>query len=649
MKKIISVFLLALIILNANAQNQQEIDKLCLQLKKTGTDTDRIDILNQLGFLYRQTNQNLAIQYLNEAISTSKRINYQHGLCGAYNRMGLVFKYAKDYKEAIKYFNLSLKIATQIKDSGKIADVYNNIGNIYRISGQLTNATENHINALRLREAIDDTSGIAASYSNLSYVYADQKNYDKAIKENELAIKYYSLAKDSFELARSYSQQGYLYYFQNNFDQAMAFDLKALDIFNLLGDKYETANTLNNIGNILTESGYPEKSLEYLNKASEIARSLQDTNCIFTNNLSLAQSYNALKNYSIAKKYCLEAIAMLKSSGGIVNMYIDAYQLLAEILKSSGDYKNALDAYELHNTYKDSLIQQANNETISELEEKYESDKKDLIIKKKLLELDITQYKLKNRTIILSTVLFIIISILCLGYLYYSRFKLKKENELNEEIIKQKQIRSNAILEAEEKERNRIAKDLHDGLGQQLSAIKLLIQSNFNNINKEMDNAQESIMKLIDDAVSEVRVVSHNMMPNALLKHGLSIAIRELINNITSSGTIKIDLQLIGINERMDTTVELVIYRVLQELINNTIKHSKATKISIQIINHSDGNLNILIEDNGIGFDQKKQTSSDGIGLKNITSRIEYLNGKIHFDTYIGRGTTVIIDIPISR
>lgn len=644
---IILLILFTVIHYEVIAQNQKEIDKLKQLLLTHQTDTDKVNTLNQLGFHYRQTDKIIAIKYLNESILLSKKINYKYGLCGAYNRMGLVYKNSKKYDAAEKYYNMSLSIAIEIKDSVKIADVYNNLGNVYRLTGQHTNAIKSFIKALALREAINDTSGIAAAYSNLSFIYSDKKNYSKAIESNQKAIYYYTLANDSFELARSYGQSGYIYYYQDSFSRALEFDKKALLIYEKLGDRYETAVTLNNIGNILTEMGMAEKSLPYLMKAGDISISIKDSNGIFVNKLSIAQTYNSLENYPEALKNCEYAISILKKSGGIVNMYIDAYQLLADILKNKGDYNKALNAYITYDSYRDSLIKQTNNETITELEEKYESDKKDLIIRKRELEIDLIKYKLNKRNYFLAVLTLIILLVIIIAYQYYSRLKLKKEKELHEEIIKQQQIRSKAVLEAEEKERNRIAKDLHDGLGQQLSAIKLLIQSEKQYPEEQTDKkSQENITKLIDDAITEVRVISHSMMPNALLKHGLIIAVREFVHNVTSSGTLKIDLQIVGLNERLEPSIEIAIYRILQELVNNTIKHAKADTISIQFVNHNDGNLNIIFEDNGIGYDTQSE-SSMGMGLRNIQSRIQYLNGKIEFDSYRGRGTTVIVDIPI--
>jgi signal transduction histidine kinase len=151
---------------------------------------------------------------------------------------------------------------------------------------------------------------------------------------------------------------------------------------------------------------------------------------------------------------------------------------------------------------------------------------------------------------------------------------------------------------------------------------------------------------MVDDAVREVRSVSHNMMPNALIRFGLAKAVREFIDKIAATGALKVDLQIVGLNDRLESTTETVLYRVMQETVSNIIKHAAATTISIQLIK-DDESLTMMIEDNGKGFDTKKISEFGGIGLKNIISRVEYLNGTVDFDSFPGRGTTVIVELDL--
>lgn len=233
-------------------------------------------------------------------------------------------------------------------------------------------------------------------------------------------------------------------------------------------------------------------------------------------------------------------------------------------------------------------------------------------------------------------------------YSFYRRYKLKKEKELQLEIFKQQELSTKAILEAEENERKRIASDLHDGVGQIMSAAKMNLSAMGSEIpftNEEQKRTFEKVLNLVDEGCKEVRSVSHNMMPNALVKAGLASAVREFINQIDAR-IIKTDLYTEGLNERIDSNIETVLYRVIQECVNNVIKHAKANHLDISLIKDTDG-IAVTIEDNGKGFDSNNKNNFDGIGLKNIQTRVEYLKGTVEWNSALGKGTLVAIHIPV--
>jgi two-component system NarL family sensor kinase len=161
----------------------------------------------------------------------------------------------------------------------------------------------------------------------------------------------------------------------------------------------------------------------------------------------------------------------------------------------------------------------------------------------------------------------------------------------------------------------------------------------------ETETMFKNAITLVDDSVKEVRAVSHNMMPNALLKSGLAIAVRDFIHKLSNGDQLKIDLEITGLNERLEQTIETVLFRVLQEIVSNIVKHAKANYISIQLVKH-EAELTIMVEDNGVGFNTENMNEFEGIGLKNIQSRIAFLNGTVSFDSNPGKGTTVIIEVP---
>lgn len=224
---------------------------------------------------------------------------------------------------------------------------------------------------------------------------------------------------------------------------------------------------------------------------------------------------------------------------------------------------------------------------------------------------------------------------------------LIEKSRLVEELERQKTMTLQAVIEGQEHERSRIAKDLHDGVGQMLSVIKIGMSSVEDKIAtwlpQEASQLHESIV-LLDKVVQEVRSVSHQLMPVALKQLGLSSSIHDICSSITASTDIRIDTELSALEVRFDALQELTLYRIIQELINNTLKYGEAKRISIQALREETALL-IMYEDDGKGFDMQAQRI--GLGLHNIASRVAILGGTVEIHSSPGGGMAATIDIPL--
>jgi len=377
-----------------------------------------------------------------------------------------------------------------------------------------------------------------------------------------------------------------------------------------LDDKYGMGLSYINIAEAEQLKGNNDKNIEYLNKAVEI--------------------FLDLKNYLNLKQ---------------------AYGKLAQAFELKKEYLTSIKYYQLYEQYKDSIYTENNAKQMAEMQTKYDVEKKDLELAKNKAEIESNEKQAFIKNIIIASIIALLLLLSIVAILFYRKKQVEQQAKLNAEIAFQKEVRTKAIIEAEEKERRRIAQDLHDGIGQLLSAAKLNLSnldSNIPNQTVEQKSAMQNALSLVDDSVKEVRAVSHNMMPNTLIKLGLASAVREFITKLGNAPTLKAELEIVGLDTRLDNQIETVFYRVIQEIVNNIIKHAKASQISMQLIRH-DNELNIMIEDNGIGFDTNKLDSFEGIGIKGIQTRIEFLNGSVNFDSSLGRGTTVVIDVPLNQ
>ena len=206
------------------------------------------------------------------------------------------------------------------------------------------------------------------------------------------------------------------------------------------------------------------------------------------------------------------------------------------------------------------------------------------------------------------------------------------------------------MLKGEEQERTRLAKDLHDGLGGMLSGIKYSMNTMKGNLIMTPDNAQafERSMEMLDNSIREMRRVAHNMMPEALVKFGLDTALKDFCNDINQSGALKINYQSFGMESGIiDQTTAITVYRIVQELINNTIKHAGAKEAIVQLT-RTNGQLAITVEDDGKGFDTALLQRSKGIGWSNIQNRVDFLKGKLDVKAQPNKGTSVLIEINVS-
>ncbi|MFA6945960.1 MAG: sensor histidine kinase, partial [Pedobacter sp.] len=230
------------------------------------------------------------------------------------------------------------------------------------------------------------------------------------------------------------------------------------------------------------------------------------------------------------------------------------------------------------------------------------------------------------------------------------KHKQKLQQQRINELETEKQLTATeAVLKGEEQERTRIAKDLHDGLGGMLSGIKYSFNNMKGNLIMTPENHQafERSMDMLDSSIKEMRRVAHNMMPEALVKFGLDTALKDFCNDINKSGALQVSYQSIGLEDAtFEQTTAITIYRIVQELINNAMKHA-AAKTAIVQVTKSDHQLTVTVEDDGRGFDTSIIKRTEGIGWTNIQNRIDFLKGKLDVNSEPGKGTSVLIELII--
>lgn len=325
------------------------------------------------------------------------------------------------------------------------------------------------------------------------------------------------------------------------------------------------------------------------------------------------------------------------------------YQGLARNYEAAGDFKNSSKYYGLVAAAKDSVYQHANTEALANMQTKYETEKKEQQIS--LLN---SENKLKEATIernyflIGGLVSFILLSALGI-YLWRYRDQQKQKAVLQEQKERLREAQLGAVIDSQEKERKRFASDLHDGMGQLISALQLNINAIRNNRSPETrDNLFENSESILSDIHTEIRNIAFNLMPPVLIKEGLLSGLGELARRINKSDALKVSIVQHDIPQRFNEVCEISLYRVMQELLSNILKYSKATQITVSFTGFDD-EIVVTVEDDGDGYDLNKFQNSEGNGWRNINSRLNLIKAAIEFDVVPGRkNNTIIINVPMT-
>ena len=279
--------------------------------------------------------------------------------------------------------------------------------------------------------------------------------------------------------------------------------------------------------------------------------------------------------------------------------------------------------------------------------EKKERQINDLKTETRIKSLTILRKNTLNYILIGTAASLLIISLLT--YRNYNQKKKLQQQRISELETQQQLSATEAILKGEEQERSRLAKDLHDGLGGMMSGIKysLLTMKKNQIMTPENQQAFERSIDMLDSSINEMRRVAHNMMPEALVKFGLDTALNDFCSDVNQTGVLQVSYQSIGIKEeQFEQITAITIYRIVQELINNTMKHAAARSAIVQVSKTNEV-ISITVEDDGKGFDTTMLEGVKGIGWNNIKSRVDYLKGKLDVRSEPGNGTSVHIELNV--
>ncbi|MES2726953.1 MAG: sensor histidine kinase [Bacteroidota bacterium] len=531
------------------------------------------------------------------------------------------------------------------------------MGAAHRCARHIDSALSYYFLAEKLANTLHDTSALIRSYFYLGHLHSELGKFEKAgnfyTLSNELAKATNDdnfLARTTLALASNLADRGYL-------RQALPVLHLALHQCKKANLVRPTATACNNLGLLYKELGQYGLAAKYFKESLRIQTALN-------NMLEMATEHNNLAMVLIYEGKYKDAIDLLLKAEKLLeqlnNRYMlpEVYHNLAVCYAQISDFKMAYTYKEWQKNLSDSLRGIEMLKHTEQLQEEFEAEKRQLEISNLKQENEVKE--LKNKASIKQRNVFIALAIGLFGVallvFFYLRQRVRNarqttnQNQLihrqqMEEVLRKSELQSiHTMLETQEKERKRIAEDLHDRLGSMLSTIKL--QFSHFTPKEQVDKEQQfnKVSHLLDDACEEIRLVSHNLVSGVLSTFGLIPALNDLTTALKETSTLHIDMHVHGMETRIESDVEINMYRIFQELFNNTIRHAKATHIEIDI-SRFDNQLVLIYSDDGVGFDTA--VAQSGIGIKNMYSRLNKLGGSLHIDSGRGNGSTFIFTIQL--
>ncbi|MES2426382.1 MAG: sensor histidine kinase [Bacteroidota bacterium] len=647
MKKILMILLLAPTLVFAQAKFNA--DSLTALLNKPGLATARrIDILNGLtnGFLRNKNDQ--AEKYALKVIDELKHTKYPKGEAHAYRNLADIYSMRGNYDLAVKYVNRSLDVLAGLKMYDESGYVLCLKGNVLRRKKLSEASMQAYIDAIHNFEKDNCKDGLAKAYSGIAALFVGQKDYQKAIEYDKQALVLYTEAHDRLKTSITLGNLGIVELRLNHFDGALQYHFRALKAMQGLNDSSRIAYIYNDIGAAYLYKGDPKKAISYLKNSINIRQQIKQYDELAYTLNYLGEAYEKDGNLIQATEFIKQANALAKKTSN-TKQILESYESISDFYSRHKIYDSAYVYGQKYKNYKDSVDVKESKQAMNAVRIQYETEKKEQQINLLYKENIIQKLSISNRNRTIGIIVVIFLLCVAMGLTIYNRFKSKQEARLQTAVILQQDIASKRIIEAEEAERKRIAGDLHDGVGQLFTTVKMnmeILMERFLVKQPDADQLAEKTMAMVDESCTEVRSIAHQMMPNALIKSGLVAALRDFINKIPAE-KLKISMETKGIDKPLESTTETVLYRVIQESVNNVIKHANATSLDILLL--CDANeITVSIEDNGRGFNTADNSKFTGIGLKNMISRVEYLKGSVDISSSPGKGTLVAIFIPLT-
>jgi signal transduction histidine kinase len=610
--------------------------------------------LLQIGNHYETSNLDSAELYYRSALALSRQLNAPFFEGKTISWFTDVLNKKGEIKEALQLNLRGYEIGKRIAHQRLTIASLSNIATSYQYLADYENTLKYQLEALAFIESFGDSNYLCTAVNNVSGTFQLLRQYEKAEEYARRSLDISLRSGNEGCALSAYMSLGVIADHLHREQEALRHFQEALNLSRRLGFAYEEGVSLMNIGDHYLREGQVTLALRYLNEGIETASAYGDQE-------TLARLYLAAGHANMDVQNADAALVQLERGIRIAreNHFRDVlkklYLTASDAQLARGDYNGYHNYRDHFQELNDSLINESVLERTTQFETQFETAQKEQEILRLEKESEIHQLELRQRQGIITGLGTFLGLLAAVAFLYFQNLRNKQEVgrqriQLQENQIlrlqQEKQLTAvDAMLQGQEVERTRLARDLHDGLGGMLSGVKQTLHAMKGNqvITEDSARGLNRALDMLDSSIGELRRVARNMMPEALLKFGLHDAIRDLCDAINDTGKMRVQYQGYGMENRLPEAQEVIVYRIIQELVNNTIKHSQASQVLIQLLQDGD-RVHLTVEDNGRGFDTALLEKAPGIGWLNIKSRVDYLGGTLNLRAQTGQGTAVEIE-----
>lgn len=661
------VFILACIGLGLALAQQGEdkdvrADSLSRMLGATADYDEQVRLLGELSDYYSYRDSAKAMDYALQIKALAQKRNDQRGVGIAHFRIGGVHFERYQVDSAITHYQLAeqlLEKDTSFLGQQYLARSWYNHGAQYQRKGDDETFMDVILNrSIPIYERIGDSLGMGRNFHNIGIVFQNREEFDRAIFYHRKAIAMLTGRPHTPQLVDAYIKLAEAIVYLPDLDATKRAEAKdalnrADSLLKLYPDNYSYLMYLNTMG--MFEEVFGER--------------LDDALALYLKGHALAEEYQmpVMAKMLLNRAYYIYdkrgehqlALSTVKRIMQDYNTYMMSRDQLVQLRNLMNSYEklgSIPEAFRVQKAYivmNDSLHKAETAYKIHNLEQRFAAKEKETQIARLHQQMQAQELRAqRNRlwTTLLAVGILLLVGVSFAGYNIFRKKQLiaKQQAELMEQDMKKMRQEQHisvfsAMLEGQEQERKRLAIDLHDGLGGSLSSIKMKLSKVVQTGNGVVWQTElPAVVNQLDESVGELRRIARNLMPETLLKYGLAMALRDFCKSLEQDD-IKISCQSYGLRDNMPKSIQIMVYRIVQELISNAIKHAKPTHILAQCL-QNDNQLSITVEDDGVGFDSAK-LGGLGMGLSNVRTRVAYMGGKLDIHSEQGIGTTVTIEL----